>query len=98
MTAGSCYHPDAYSTSGLNRMGSNAAGESFLLGCLSYSRVSEFWAQVQKHEHAHHFANTVTGGPTLSPELVGQIPSQLQSFAFRSPAWLLKLGVLKVCS
>jgi hypothetical protein len=41
---------------------------------------------------------TVTAGPKSALELVGQIPSERQSFVFRSLAWLLKLGVLKVCS
>lgn len=40
-------------------MGRNAAGESFLRGFLSYSKASEFWAQVQKSEHAQLFAQTV---------------------------------------
>ena len=59
MTAGIYYHPEAYTTSGPKLMGSNAAGESFLRGFLSYSRVSEFWAHVQRREHAQHFAQRV---------------------------------------
>ena len=54
------YHPEAYTTSGPRLMGRNAAGESFLRGFLSHSTASEFWAQVQKPEHARHFASAVT--------------------------------------
>jgi glycosyltransferase involved in cell wall biosynthesis len=53
------YHPEAYTTSGPKLMGRNAAGESFLRGLVSYSKASEFWAQVQKPEHGQHFAQTV---------------------------------------
>ena len=53
------YHPEAYTTSGPKLMGRNAAGESFLRGLLIHSKASEFWAQVQKPEHAQHFAQTV---------------------------------------
>ena len=59
MTAAIYYHPEAYTTSGPKLMGRNAAGESFLRGFLRYSKASEFWAQVQKPEHAQHFAQTV---------------------------------------
>jgi len=59
MTAAIYYHPEAYTTSGPKLMGRNAAGESFLRGFLSYSQATEFWAQVQKPEHAQHFAQTV---------------------------------------
>lgn len=59
MTAAIYYHPEAYTTSGPKLMGRNAAGESFLRGFLSYSKATEFWAQVQKPEHAQHFAQTV---------------------------------------
>jgi len=59
MTAAIYYHPEAYTTSGPRLMGRNAAGESFLRGFLSYSRATEFWAQVHKPEHAQHFAQTV---------------------------------------
>ena len=59
MTAAIYYHPEAYTTSGPKLMGRNAAGESFLRGFLTHSRASEFWAQVQKPEHAQHFAQTV---------------------------------------
>lgn len=58
MTAALYYHPEAYTTSGPKLMGRNAAGESFLRGFLMYSKASEFWAQVQKPEHAQHFAQT----------------------------------------
>jgi len=40
-------------------MGRNAAGESFLRGFISYSRATEFWAQVELPAHAQHFAKTV---------------------------------------
>jgi glycosyltransferase involved in cell wall biosynthesis len=53
------YHPEAYTTSGPKLMGRNAAGESFLRGFLSYSRATEFWAQVQKPEHGQHFGAQV---------------------------------------
>lgn len=59
MTAAIYYHPEAYTTSGPKLMGRNAAGESFLRGFFRYSKASEFWAQVQKPEHAQHFAQTV---------------------------------------
>lgn len=59
MTAALYYHPEAYTTSGPKLMGRNAAGESFLRGFLTHSKTSEFWAQVQKPEHAQHFAQTV---------------------------------------
>ena len=53
------YHPEAYTTSGPKLMGRNAAGESFLRGFIQYSQSTEFWVQVQKKEHAEHFAKTV---------------------------------------
>ena len=59
MTAAIYYHPEAYTTSGPKLMGRNAAGESFLRGFLTHSQATEFWAQVQKPEHAQHFAQTV---------------------------------------
>ena len=59
MTAAIYYHPEAYTTSGPKLMGRNAAGESFLRGYLQYSKATEFWAQVQRMEHAQHFAQTV---------------------------------------
>ncbi len=59
MTACIYYHPEAYTTSGPKLMGRNAAGESFLRGFLSHSQSSAFWAQVDKPEHAQHFAKTV---------------------------------------
>lgn len=54
------YHPEAYTTSGPKLMGRNAAGESFLRGFVSHSTSSEFWAQVQRPEHARHFASAVS--------------------------------------
>lgn len=59
MTAAIYYHPEAYTTSGPKLMGRNAAGESFLRGFLTHSQAGEFWAQVEKPEHARHFAATV---------------------------------------
>ena len=59
MTAAIYYHPEAYTTSGPKLMGRNAAGESFLRGFLTHSTASEFWVQVQKTEHAQHFAQTL---------------------------------------
>jgi starch synthase len=59
MSACIFYTPEAYTTSGPKLMGRNAAGESFLRGFLSYSKAAEFWAQVQKPEHAQYFAQTV---------------------------------------
>jgi starch synthase len=59
MTAAIYYHPEAYTTSGPKLMGRNAAGESFLRGFLAHSKAQEFWVQVQKPEHAQHFAQTV---------------------------------------
>jgi hypothetical protein len=59
MTAAIYYHPEAYTTSGPKLMGRNAAGESFLRGFLTHSKATQFWVQVQKPEHARHFAQTV---------------------------------------
>jgi glycosyltransferase involved in cell wall biosynthesis len=59
MTAAIYYHPEAYTTSGPQLMGRNAAGESFLRGFLKHSKATEFWAQVQKPEHGQHFVQTV---------------------------------------
>lgn len=67
MTAAIYYHPEAYTTSGPKLMGRNAAGESFLRGFLAHSRASEFWAQVQKPEHAQHFAQTVQAFGRIEP-------------------------------
>ena len=58
MTAAIYYHPEAYTTSGPKLMGRNAAGETFLRGFLLHSKATEFWAQVQKLEHARLFAQT----------------------------------------
>lgn len=54
------YHPEAYTTSGPKLMGRNAAGESFLRGFVSHSTSSAFWAQVERPEHARHFAAAVS--------------------------------------
>ena len=58
MTAAIYYHPEAYTTAGPKLMGRNAAGESFLRGFLMHSKAAEFWIQVQRPEHARHFAQT----------------------------------------
>ena len=67
MTACIYYHPEAYTTSGPKLMGRNAAGESFLRGFLSHSASSEFWAQVDKPEHAQHFAHAVSSFGRTEP-------------------------------
>jgi len=59
MSAAIYYHPEAYTTRGPKLMGRNAAGESFLRGFIAYSQSSDFWIQVQKAEHAQHFAQTL---------------------------------------
>jgi len=51
------YHPEAYTTSGPKLMGRNAAGESFLRGFFLHSTATALWAQVQRPEHAQHFAH-----------------------------------------
>ena len=60
MTACIYYHPEAYTTSGPKLMGRNAAGESFLRGFVSHSTSSAFLAQVERPEHARHFAAAVS--------------------------------------
>lgn len=40
----------------------------------------------------------VASGPRPAAALVQTLPAERQPFAFRSLAWLLKLGVLKVCA
>lgn len=67
MTTAIYYHPEAYTTSGPKLMGRNAAGESFLRGFLTHSTTSEFWAQVQKPEHARHFASAVSSWGRSEP-------------------------------
>jgi len=37
-------------------------------------------------------------GPRPAHELVAAIPAERQAFVFRSLAWLVKLGILKVCA
>jgi len=59
MTAAVYYHPEAYTTSGPKLMGRNSAGESFLRGFIAHSEANTFWVQVEKSEHAQHFARTV---------------------------------------
>lgn len=58
MTACIFYHPEAYTTSGPRLMGRNAAGESFLRGFITHSKLYEFWVQTDKKEFAQHFART----------------------------------------
>jgi|AntAceMinimDraft_12_1070368.scaffolds.fasta_scaffold10782_4 glycosyltransferase involved in cell wall biosynthesis len=67
MTAAIYYHPEAYTTAGPKLMGRNAAGESFLRGFLTHSTATEFWAQVQKSEHAQHFAGAVASFGRTEP-------------------------------
>ena len=59
MSAAIYFHPEAYTTGGPKLMGRNAAGESFLRGFLAHSKAQEFWAQVQKPEHAKAFMAAV---------------------------------------
>jgi glycosyltransferase involved in cell wall biosynthesis len=61
------YHPEAYTTAGPKLMGRNAAGESFLRGFLTHSTATEFWAQVQRPEHAQHFAKSVRSAGREEP-------------------------------
>jgi starch synthase len=58
MTACIYYHPEAYTTTGPQLMGRNAAGESFLRGFLSYSKAKEFWIQVENSNHIEQFTKT----------------------------------------
>jgi glycosyltransferase involved in cell wall biosynthesis len=48
-------------------MGRNAAGESFLRGFIAHSTSSEFTAQVQRPEHAQHFASAVQSAGRIEP-------------------------------
>lgn len=67
MTVAIYFHPEAYTTSGPKLMGRNAAGESFLRGFLAHSTATEFWAQVQKAEHAQAFAAAVQAAGRTQP-------------------------------
>jgi starch synthase len=67
MTAAIYYHPEAYTTAGPKLMGRNAAGESFLRGFFTHSTASEFWAQVQRPEHAEQFAAAVQAAGRPEP-------------------------------
>ena len=67
MTVAIYYHPEAYTTSGPKLMGRNAAGESFLRGFLAHSQGKEFWAQVEKPEHAQMFAASVQAAGRAEP-------------------------------
>ncbi len=67
MTAAIYYHPEAYTTAGPKLMGRNAAGESFLRGFFAHSQTTEFWAQVEKSEHAQAFAAVVKAAGRTEP-------------------------------
>ncbi len=67
MTAVIYFHPEAYTTSGPKLMGRNAAGESFLRGFFAHSQATEFWAQVDKPEHARLFAQTASSAGRSEP-------------------------------
>jgi len=67
MSACIYYHPEAYTTSGPKLMGRHAAGESFLRGFLAYGKASEFWAQVERPEHAEEFAKVVKAAGRSEP-------------------------------
>ncbi|WP_295523726.1 glycosyltransferase family 4 protein [Limnohabitans sp. Rim8] len=61
------YHPEAYTTSGPKLMGRNAAGESFLRGFFLHSTATALWAQVQRPEHAQHFAHAAQSAGRKEP-------------------------------
>lgn len=61
------YHPEAYTTSGPKLMGRNAAGESFLRGFFLHSTATALWAQVQRPEHAQHFATAAQSAGRKEP-------------------------------
>ena len=42
--------------------------------------------------------NAAASGPTAGVELIQAVPAERQPFVFRTLVWLVKLGVLKVCS
>ena len=67
MTAAIYYHPEAYTTAGPKLMGRNAAGESFLRGYLQHSKASTLWVQVQRADHAQHFARTAQAFQRTEP-------------------------------
>ncbi len=67
MTAAIYFHPEAYSTAGPKLMGRNAAGESFLRGFFAHSQATEFWAQVDKPEHAQAFAQAAHAAGRSEP-------------------------------
>ena len=50
--------PEAYTTSGPQLMGRNAAGESFLNGFFQNSKANHFMVQVAEKEHANQFLKT----------------------------------------
>lgn len=57
MTSAIFYHPEAYSVSGAQLMGRNAAGASFLKGFIEYSSLDQFYVQVQTLEQAQSFVD-----------------------------------------
>lgn len=67
MPAAIYYHPEAYTTSGPKLMGRNAAGESFLRGYLAHAAATAHWVQVQKPEHAQHFAQSAKAAGRNEP-------------------------------
>ncbi|MFN7085205.1 MAG: hypothetical protein ACK4N4_01100 [Burkholderiales bacterium] len=42
--------------------------------------------------------DAAASGPRQAAELVSTIPAERQAFVFRALVWLVKLGILKVCS
>lgn len=42
--------------------------------------------------------DAATSGPKAAAELIQAIPAERQAFVFRTLVWLVKLGILKVCS
>ncbi len=67
MTAVIYFHPEAFTTAGPKLMGRNAAGESFLRGFFAHSQATEFWAQVDKPEHAQVFAQAAHAAGRSEP-------------------------------
>ena len=86
MTAAIHFQPEAYSTTGPQLMGRNAAGESFLRGFSAHSRATGFRAYVQRPEHAQAYAAA----------LLRNIPPERQTVVFRALAHLIKLDLFQV--
>ena len=55
-------------------------------------------AVLPSEEEVRHILGATAGGPKAALELITGIPAARQPFAFRSLVWLVKLGVMKVCS